>query len=44
MMKGQRSSKEAKKPKKGAVVVKPLSTSPAMPVVSTAVPVRPKKK
>jgi hypothetical protein len=44
MPKGQRSSKEAKKPKKDQSPTKPLSPGAVMPTVTTVVPDRSKKK
>ena len=44
MPKGQRSSKEAKKPKKDTSPPKPMSLDPVRPTVTTVVPDRSKKK
>jgi len=44
MPKGQRSSKEAKKPKKDQSASKPLSPAAVMPTKVTVVPDRSKKK
>lgn len=44
MPKGQRSSKEAKKPKKDTSPPKPMSSDPVRPTVTTVVPDRSKKK
>jgi hypothetical protein len=44
MPKGQRSGKEAKKPKKDAPPSKPLSPGAVTPTVVTVVPERGKKK
>lgn len=44
MPKGQRSTKEAKKPKKDLSPAKPLSPGAVMPTVVTVVPERGKKK
>ena len=44
MPKGQRSAKEAKKPKKDTPPPKPLSPGAVMPTITTTVPERGKKK
>ncbi len=44
MPKGQRSTKEVKKPKKDNSPPKPLSAGAVMPTVTTVVPERGKKK
>ncbi|WP_293996983.1 hypothetical protein [Sphaerotilus sp.] len=44
MPKGQRSSKEVKKPKKDTSPPKPMSLDPVRPTVTTVVPDRSKKK
>lgn len=44
MPKGQRSSKEVKKPKKDTSPPKPMSSDPVRPTVTTVVPDRSKKK
>lgn len=44
MPKGQRSTKEAKKPKKDSGPSKPVSPGAVMPTVTTVIPERGKKK
>jgi hypothetical protein len=44
MSKGQRSNKEAKKPKKSQLPVKPLSPGAVTPMLATVVPDRHKKR
>ena len=44
MPKGQRSTKEAKKPKKDQSPAKPLSPGAVMPTITTIIPERGKKK
>ncbi len=44
MPKGQRSSKEVKKPKKDTSPPKPISAGAVMPTITTVVPERSKKK
>ncbi len=44
MPKGQRSTKEAKKPKKDKSPSKPVSPNAVMPTITTVVPDRSKKK
>ncbi|MFM2056263.1 MAG: hypothetical protein RLY71_648 [Pseudomonadota bacterium] len=44
MPKGQRSTKEAKKPKKDQSPAKPLSPGAVIPTITTVVPDRSKKK
>jgi hypothetical protein len=44
MPKGQRSGKEAKKPKKDQSPAKPISPGAVMPTITTVVPDRSKKK